>query len=1510
MSKKYSIEDKLLTQVTEASKRFSGFGIEQTNFKTDYMHLYVMDMEDNIVGEDYFSQDEIEIVDNRVVDFNIGQHLRDMGFTEGDYKVKYYFLSSLAGLPSIADASGEYGHFYLKENQRPYFGKVKNEIRNNEEYYYYHKMEEGTLEEVPLKKVENKYVLMDINSDRTEVKIDAQNINQEGRYTSYRDKLRRFLQQTAYPKYNFEGSRRDYHLNPQYPAPKIKFDDKDHNVLIIEPQYDGDPGFDPSVIGKAITISDVYKFKGPDFAAEGVAANPALSNPNSPEFQALLAQGLTPPEIIEMSTEVVDTITNSEHYERYSATITEVLDYNRIRVNKSFEEVESELREKLQIKINAAAAKEDVEITYGSYRNGYLINTDIPIFKNNQYITAEDFEQVEDPNRLMASTARPDFNAVASWQRNYRWTAKMDGNSFVVWTPQTRLENLNTYMIVDNQYYLIAQGSEGYGKDGLLYAPWTDGAPTNVLERYFKLYTPLEKEIEPYSLVYFAEEKIEPYEDTIRLIPFVEEEEDLTFLRIPNINSKDNPVRSRRIQYKNFNQITGGNEEVKDKINTKLLSGSLLDTRLNIDYGKRDPMVPRDKNDYGYGTFVNFGSAEKRLSNFKKKLSLIETYTSQSGVFTSISSSGDNTQEYRRLKNNILNSFDHFEHYMYYESSSYVTSSVGEFYSMAWPKEDYVNNKYTLAPTTGSVGTTFYNTWETYAKEYDTWNNQRLVHNIPSHVAMDPSNNTFLEFLDMTAQQFDEIWLYIRHFTDLNERTSRLGEGISKDIVEQVVKSIGLQLENGNDLLSLPEYLLGTNATGSAAYAIPQEDVTKEIYKRILSNMPYFSKTKGSIRALKGLLNCYGIPSSILRVREYGGPDIGGRVSPEIKRKFNYALAFEGTQYVQHTWKTDSISSQFPNTVEFRFKTNNSLGSDAKMAIVQTNDRWAIGTRDNSTDDAYGDLFFALSGSNNSVATCSIDNLPFYNDDMWSVMLTRVSSSGAQLTSASPGSKIKYELTAKQYDATREVILYKGSSFLIADGSGGNNTDGYEQNEYWTTSTNTRLGGNANGKFGSMFKGSLMEYRLWSEPLLESKFDQHVKAPKSYVGNTPSSSYENLVFKLPLNDNISMTNASTLDDKSARTSYEVEATTSGFGGTNKFNSLVDKEEINVPNIGPNRRNATKIRVEAQQLGDRQLTPDTKVAASAYDTAPLDSNKVGIYFSPVDVVNEDIMYSLADFDFDDLVGDPRDEFKLDFRGLENAQRQYWRKYSSPNNFWDYLRILQYYDSGIFEQIRKFVPARANATLGVLIEPNMLERNKEVIGKLPEIDNNYFENARHFDEGLQISNNKSGSDAATLSIGGEFYQIEGSVNAGGYGQETGPNGSLAISTLNVLDQHDPKGPFGNTYLSASITHGGTITEFVETVQPMIDSARLSEHSQVKRLFYNTPEDAAADNPFSSSFHPSEFESMAKESSLFRVYYKPVTLTKKNTIDGKEPVEITITSPTTLISQEPGESPLKVE
>ena len=48
----------------------------------------------------------------------------------------------------------------------------------------------------------------------------------------------------------------------------------------------------------------------------------------------------------------------------------------------------------------------------------------------------------------------------------------------------------------------------------------------------------------------------------------------------------------------------------------------------------------------------------------------------------------------------------------------------------------------------------------------------------------------------------------------------------------------------------------------------------------------------------------------------------------------------------------------------------------------------------------------------------------------------------------------------------------------------------------------------------------MMEFRLWSEVLEEDKFDNHVSNPKSYIGNTgSSSSYTNLVKRFSFDDN-------------------------------------------------------------------------------------------------------------------------------------------------------------------------------------------------------------------------------------------------------------------------------------------------------------------------------------------------------------------------------------------------------
>ena len=87
-------------------------------------------------------------------------------------------------------------------------------------------------------------------------------------------------------------------------------------------------------------------------------------------------------------------------------------------------------------------------------------------------------------------------------------------------------------------------------------------------------------------------------------------------------------------------------------------------------------------------------------------------------------------------------------------------------------------------------------------------------------------------------------------------------------------------MQDGKDLLELSRFGFGQKVSGSGEYSLytsgsassPAEgDISKEIAKRLISSMPYLLKSKGTVGSLKGIMNCYGIPSSILRVREYGG---------------------------------------------------------------------------------------------------------------------------------------------------------------------------------------------------------------------------------------------------------------------------------------------------------------------------------------------------------------------------------------------------------------------------------------------------------------------------------------------------------------------------------------------------------------------------------------------------------------------------------------------------------------
>jgi hypothetical protein len=80
----------------------------------------------------------------------------------------------------------------------------------------------------------------------------------------------------------------------------------------------------------------------------------------------------------------------------------------------------------------------------------------------------------------------------------------------------------------------------------------------------------------------------------------------------------------------------------------------------------------------------------------------------------------------------------------------------------------------------------------------------------------------------------------------------------------------------------------------------------------------------------------------------------------------------------------------------------------------------------------------------------------------------------------------------------------------------------------------------------------------------------------------------------------------------------------------------------------------------------------------------------------------------------------------------------------NNFFDYLRILEFYDSSVFDTMKQLIPARAKTRMGILIEPNILERSKQVLNPSTEFTNRYYENADHFGQGILVTRYITGSN----------------------------------------------------------------------------------------------------------------------------------------------------------------------
>ena len=844
-----------------------------------------------------------------------------------------------------------------------------------------------------------------------------------------------------------------------------------------------------------------------------------------------------------------------------------------------------------------------------------------------------------------------------------------------------------------------------------------------------KLYEPLPNTIEINDQCWVVQKIADSVAYNININEVFNATDNNIYINRPNFNIPATNNINNSTDYINYTTLTTttssysqGTGSLQYQLNNLLAQNNI---QINIDYSD-------------YSNFIHFSSAQTRLENFYYKLQLLENYTYSASLSNNPSSgsyyvSSSNTLWQNKI-DEIITTFDPYEYYLYYTSAS-----------TAWPKTGNTP-PYTNYSTTSTSGSQWFVSQSLVAEEYDIENNNALTLAIPSYILDDSDNYNFGLFVEMIGQSFDSIFVYLQDVTNKYNADNRLNYGVSKDLVADILRDMGIGIYQNNfssndlyqaligltpsgSLYNLPftttqfpvptgsflEYITTYVTASSTSSLYPTDDVNKEQYKRIYHNLPLLLKKKGSVAGIRDLITTFGIDDTILRINEFGGKDKNPNSYDNWQDEYNYAFYTSGSSYISSSFVLNTewnALSNNPQAVEFRFRTDGlpyNTASIASQSLWETNENvklilkytgsgYTSGSYSGSTIDPYYQYAKLDLIPNPVLPNMSASvYLPFYDGGWWSVLVNKNNTT--------------YTLYAKNKNYEGEdgnIISFQASSSVIT------------AQDSWNNSV-TSYFGISSSLLGKKFTGSFQEIRYYSTLLPESNFNAYVMNPYSIELS------ENLAFRATLGGEL----------YTASISVHPKVTgswiaTSSFTSNSIFNTssggiyIPNTEVFYFDQVPAGIQNAISDKIKQQNIVLPYSSSDSNIPnanvlspfisiqqfptiSSSY-TRDIDYVELG--FSPQNEINEDINSQIGYFNLGDVIGDPRfQSSSLDtYPALDAIRESYFQKYISNYQEWDYTRLIQFFDNSLFKMFADFVPARTSLASGIIIKQTLLERNR--------------------------------------------------------------------------------------------------------------------------------------------------------------------------------------------------------
>jgi len=525
------------------------------------------------------------------------------------------------------------------------------------------------------------------------------------------------------------------------------------------------------------------------------------------------------------------------------------------------------------------------------------------------------------------------------------------------------------------------------------------------------------------------------------------------------------------------------------------------------------------------------------------------------------------------------------------------------------------------------------------------------------------------------------------------------------------------------------------NRTGSGEIAM---ELSKSIAspnghngKIQISDIQYFSASNGAFYTNTSQSFALSTVGVLNLTQATGSNDGNTTITSSVSSSYLTVEGFLGGTDSQHFWDLRLVPSSNYKSGSLQFRLNNSVSGS-----------------DSLSDNAY------------SMSTAYLPEI--YNGQLWNVMLQRMTSS------LSPNISQSYKITTGLQNGTK-ITHYETSSMTVW-GSRDNNS-GSNANSNFTGSSHTSLGNNL--LVGQEFTGSVAMIRFWDSVLSQSKFKQHILNKFSIIGNTVDESRNQLNYNFKLQENHKFYTGSSrniIDSAIHTKDYTEELLLSGSNQGSNLYSVNPIETVTLsPRNSSKRETDNKILTEPKRTMTSNLSPQRGAFIDIYN--PLRkhrtmANYIEIITSVTELLDEYISNLLADMDISTNFASWSDLYEQNYKNLDALRDSVYKGWKiNLDKFLDSQENT--FNDDIVGSITSVLPERSkgSSTVGVLLEPTVLERSKIKYHKSGiQVNPNLFEATKEIlgdmtdSEYLKYHNGKlyHGHLSSSFSTGSEYIK----------------------------------------------------------------------------------------------------------------------------------------------------------